>query len=89
MRAVLLADRLDAVEHHHRQAGEDGQQQEFVEALPGWRIGVEDDHIQAFAPALWGGVCHADSWAGAAAGRLSMFILSMVAGFAVPVRALT
>ncbi|MND99160.1 hypothetical protein D3C80_915370 [compost metagenome] len=50
--AVLFADRRNAVEHHHCQAGEDGQQQEFVEAAPGQRIAVEDDHVQAFAQRL-------------------------------------
>ncbi|MNR02067.1 hypothetical protein D3C85_1179050 [compost metagenome] len=47
--AVVAVDRSHAVQHHHRQTGEDGQQQEFVEATSGGRVDLEDDAVQMLA----------------------------------------
>ena len=46
----VLMNVIDAVEDHHHQAGKDDQQQRFIEAPPGHRIGLENHHVQALAP---------------------------------------
>ncbi len=50
--AVVLVDLVDAVDHHYQQAGQDHQQQRAVEAPAVAGVGLEDDDVEAFAPAV-------------------------------------
>lgn len=46
----VLVNVIDAVEDHHHQTGKDDQQQRFIEAPPGHRVGMENHHVQALTP---------------------------------------
>ncbi|MNE67761.1 hypothetical protein D3C80_1633850 [compost metagenome] len=48
---VALMDSVDAVEDHRDQAGEDDQQEGFVEASSSHGVGLEDDDVEPLAQA--------------------------------------